>query len=429
MRDMSTDVLVVGSGAGAVACIPELARRGARVLVAERGIRDDEKLGTVVDRGKRIYQEQGAFPKSVEGVPYYRRIGVGGTIDVSCANGVSPPASYLHRHQLDLQGELDEVRSELGITPVPATHIGTNSKLLAEAAARLGYDMSPMPKFIDFGRCKNCALCELRCSAGAVWSAERNLAALSQVESVQVLEGTTVTHLIRENGVAVAAVGVSRGEPVRIRAGAFVLAAGGLGTPVILQRSGIDAGKYLHLDLYTVVYGQSPRFAIGRELPMPAVYTHPDESFVIAPYLDLDLWHAMHTKKIARWLHKGNIYGLMVKIADSSEGAVDADGTVHKRLTPLDEERLRQGGAIARRVLLESGADPSTLVEASARGAHPGGTAAYGEVLDEELRVRGTRNVYVADAAAMPEALGKPPIVTIMALAKKAAKSVIAARP
>jgi choline dehydrogenase-like flavoprotein len=426
MTKVSADVLVVGSGAGAAACVPVLAASGARVLIAECGRAHEDEPAGVIARGKRVYQENGAFPKSAEGVPYYRRLGFGGTIDVSCANGVSPPASYLSRNGLDLQAEIDEAVTTLGIQRVPATHSGPNSNLLADAAARVGFEMSPMPKFIDFTRCTQCALCELSCSTGAVWSAGAAVQQVVDAGRAQLMSGVTITELVLDGDAAAVAVGVRDGERVEIRADRFVLAAGGLGTPVILRRSGTAAGEALFLDLYVVVYGQNPRFGVAREIPMTAVYASPDEAFVIAPYVDLDVAHAVHAKKLARWLPHGNLYGLMVKIADDLDGSVASDGKVHKRLTPADHERLERGVAIAKRILLESGVHPDTLALTGTRGAHPGGTAGYRAVVDEDFRVKGTRNVYVADASLLPEALGKPPIVTVMALAIKAARSVLA---
>jgi choline dehydrogenase-like flavoprotein len=427
MRNPSIDVLVVGSGAGAAGCVPALAASGARILVAECGQETGPEPQGVIARGKRLYQENGAFPKSAEGIAYYRRLGLGGTIDVSCANGVSPPASYLSRHDLDLRTEIDEVVADLGISLVPETHSGPNATLIVDAASRIGHGMSPMPKFIDFSRCNKCALCELRCAAGAVWSAGTTLKQLADVRRIQVMDGVAITQLELEGDVAVAAIGVRGGERIEIRADTFVLTAGALGTPAILQRSGIRAGDKLFLDLYVVVYGQSRRFSEKRDIPMTAVYAEPDDSFVIAPYVDIDLWHAVHAKQLSRWLPRGNLNGLMVKIADDAEGSVASDGTVHKRLTPADGTRFERGVSLATRILVESGADPASVTRTAPRGAHPGGTAAYRTVVDESFRVKGTRNVYVADASLLPQALGKPPIVTIMALARKMAKSLLAA--
>ena len=56
------------------------------------------------------------------------------------------------------------------------------------------------------------------------------------------------------------------------------------------------------------------------------------------------------------------------------------------------------------------------------QGTHPGGTAAIGEVVNANLETE-ISNLYVCDASVLPTAPGLPPILTIIALAKRLAKS------
>lgn len=423
MLEIHTDVLIVGSGAGAIASLSELVNSGKHVTIAERGNMNANMRDGIIERGKQIYQENGSFPCTIEGIAFYRRLGVGGTVDVSCANGILPPNDYLSSHNFVIENELEEISRWLGIKPVPDSHLGPNTNCLTEAALSLGYEMTSMPKFINFEKCNQCALCELICSRGAVWSAKRKLTELAGLHHVSVLDDVTIDKIEIKGDTATAALG-SKGEtPITITADTFILAAGGLGTPVILQNSGVEAGKSLFLDLYVVVYGQSPHFTEKREIPMTTVYSHPDHSFVIAPYLDIDLWYAINTNNLGSWLTKGNIYGLMVKIADDTNGYITSDGKVHKQVTDADRKKLDVGISIAKEILIKSGVRADTISKTNVRGAHPGATAAYGSVVDERFRVKGINNLHVADASLLPEALGKPPIVTIMALAKKMAKS------
>jgi choline dehydrogenase-like flavoprotein len=55
------------------------------------------------------------------------------------------------------------------------------------------------------------------------------------------------------------------------------------------------------------------------------------------------------------------------------------------------------------------------------RGAHPGGTAAIGEVVNKNLETR-IKGLFVSDASVLPTSPGLPPIVTIVALAKRLSK-------
>jgi choline dehydrogenase-like flavoprotein len=107
----------------------------------------------------------------------------------------------------------------------------------------------------------------------------------------------------------------------------------------------------------------------------------------------------------------------MVKIADERSGRVTADGRISKRPTQSDRARMAAGVEIASAILKQAGAR-SVATTAVWRGAHPGGTAAIGEVVDNQLKVRGREGLYVCDASVFPFTPGLPPILTITALGK-----------
>jgi len=58
------------------------------------------------------------------------------------------------------------------------------------------------------------------------------------------------------------------------------------------------------------------------------------------------------------------------------------------------------------------------------RGAHPGGSASIGTVVDNNLKTE-IDNLFVCDASVLPSSPGAPPIVTIVALGKRLAKNII----
>ena len=95
----------------------------------------------------------------------------------------------------------------------------------------------------------------------------------------------------------------------------------------------------------------------------------------------------------------------MCKITDERSGLVHRNGLISKRLTQQDKDRLKAGAR-------------DIIVTKHPRGAHPGGTAAVGEVVDSELKVKGCEGLYVCDASVFPVTPGLPPILTIVAIAK-----------
>ena len=58
-------------------------------------------------------------------------------------------------------------------------------------------------------------------------------------------------------------------------------------------------------------------------------------------------------------------------------------------------------------------------------GAHPGDTAAIGQVVDKDLQIR-IENLFVCEASVLPTSPGLPPILTIVALSKRLGKKLAA---
>lgn len=84
---------------------------------------------------------------------------------------------------------------------------------------------------------------------------------------------------------------------------------------------------------------------------------------------------------------------------------------------------IKEGYDKSIKILLKLGFSEESIVATSLKGAHPGGTAAVGEVLDNNFESE-IKGLYVCDASVIPEAPGRPPILTIVAIAKKVAKIV-----
>ena len=74
---------------------------------------------------------------------------------------------------------------------------------------------------------------------------------------------------------------------------------------------------------------------------------------------------------------------------------------------------------------MKAGADSKSIVVGKPFGAHPGGTAAIGKIVDKDLQTE-IENLFVCDASVFPTSLGAPPILTIAALAKRLAKTIVA---
>jgi choline dehydrogenase-like flavoprotein len=193
-----------------------------------------------------------------------------------------------------------------------------------------------------------------------------------------------------------------------------VLAAGGFETPAILQRSGIPCEPRLFVDPVLCVAAPLPGAGADREISMPFVLER--EGYIVSPYMD---WLSFFFDR--RWrLPAGDLVPLMIKIADDDRGRV-ADGRIEKHLTERDRERLSDGVALCADILERIGAPRRGHFLGMLNAGHPGGALPAGAGPEPLHDARLPPNAWVADASLIPDSVGRPPILTIMALAKRVA--------
>jgi choline dehydrogenase-like flavoprotein len=428
---LKTDFAIVGSGAGGATVAMELAKRGKKVLIIERGsVAKESEIGTLRSAVLTFY-DRCALRTSKEGIIIYRALMAGGTTVVSCGNGVRVLGDELRRLGIDLAEEFMETEKELGVALLADRLIGPGSRRIMNAANKLGFEMAPMPKFINANKCTSCGKCVLGCKTGAKWSALEHLKAARE-HGAKLVNNIDVKSIVIHKGKAIGLVGRGPKGDIRIYAKKIVLAAGGIGTPVILKRSGIEnAGNKLFADLFNVTYGifKDKEINQWKEVTMPVLSTKfmANKGFIMSPFIDVPLvlrWVASKRKQLEGFKYK-NLLGIMVKIKDDNVGRVTERETFEKAPTANDNKRLSEGAKMAERILIEAGIGGKDIIHTKPRAAHPGGSAAIGEVVNVNLETK-IKNLYVCDASVLPVSPGAPPIVTIVALAKRLAKRMVA---
>jgi choline dehydrogenase-like flavoprotein len=418
------DCVVVGSGMGGGTVAQELAKNGKEVLVLEKG-RREQKLGTFRD-DLRYYDGNAVTQtpnKSKEGTILWRTFMAGGSTVVSCGNGVRSLEAELDSLGIPLGAELREMETELAVAPIDERLLSDGSLALASAASDLGYEMTPMPKFISAQTCRKCGSCVHGCPHGAKWTAVSQLDLLEQ-QNGDIWYGATVDRVIVENGRVAGVEGRREKRGFRVKGSTVILAAGGLSTPVILQNSGLEAGQGLFVDLLVNTYGTTSGLNQMGEpaMTMVGLQSHEDEGFLISPYVQHSKPVLMvEVGKQGLLMSDKKLFGMMTKITDDRAGRVYADGSISKPVTASDQVKLRRGSDRCREIMVKAGADPRSIVVSKAQGAHPGGTAAIGEVVDQNLETK-ISGLFACDASVLPTAPGLPPMLTIGALAKYLAK-------
>jgi hypothetical protein len=112
----------------------------------------------------------------------------------------------------------------------------------------------------------------------------------------------------------------------------------------------------------------------------------------------------------------------MIKLADSDKGSVTRRG-VEKTLSDTDKERLAAAQGWRPRYSAGWAPRQEDVFLGTINAGHPGGSLPLTEREAGSLHhERLPRNLYVADASLLPHSLGNPPILTIIALAKRVSK-------
>ncbi|HUE95477.1 MAG TPA: GMC oxidoreductase, partial [Longimicrobiaceae bacterium] len=116
--------------------------------------------------------------------------------------------------------------------------------------------------------------------------------------------------------------------------------------------------------------------------------------------------------------------GVMIKLKDELSGEVDEEGRIFKGLTARDRERLARAEEVAATILRQAGCSPDSIFTTPLRGTHPSATARIGDVVNADLETE-VGGLYVCDASVFPEALCRPTVLTIIALARRLVESLL----
>jgi choline dehydrogenase-like flavoprotein len=421
--------IVVGSGAGGAAAARELqAAFSVTVLEAGREFRPfgwDLRVPTTVKRAGLLRDAREIrflFPamkidQAEGGLVHVRGIGTGGTTTIATGNGLRLDHD-LRALGIDLDEEFREIQRDIPITDDHRSRWRPPTRTLYEAASAMGLDPRPTPKMGNHRFCRNCGRCVLGCPHGVKWDS-RIFLNEARAKGAELETGARVDRLEMRGGEAVGVRVRSRFGRRIATADLIVLAAGGLGTPEILAASGISADAGLFVDPVLCVAAPYPGAGQNRELPMP--WFAQRDGFMISPYFDhLSFFFNKRWRPPAE-----SILSLMIKLADEGRGSF-ARGRLQKILTPADQARLTGAVGLCTEIFGRLGIPEKSIFLGTLNAGHPGGsfplTAAESPTLHHR-RLPG--NVYVADASLLPAALGRPPILTVIALARKVARRIL----
>lgn len=471
------DAVVVGSGAGGAFAARALARAGLDTVIVEEGERWSAariRATHPLDRYTRIYRDGGAtlaFGRTPIPLPLGRA--VGGTTVVNSGTCYQPPApvarAWHEQHGLALAdpellgARVADVEATLGVAPASLEVLGRNGELALAGARALGWEAAPLRR--NAPGCRGACQCAIGCPNNAKGGVHLNALPQACEAGARIVAGLGVTRVLCERGRATG-VEARRGDgsAVRIEAPLVVVAAGAIGTPPLLRRSGLGSHRRLGRNLSIhpatgvtasfeerVVPWSGVMQSVGIEelrerdgILLEATSTPPGMGAVSAP------GYGTHLQ--GRLARAANTATLGAMIGDAPSGRVlgSRRPLVSYGLSGEDGRRLVTAVGAMARVMLAAGARevelgggaPPVHSEAEIEAAlgsvdvrrlrlaafHPTGTAAAGSdpgrhPVDPEGRLRGVDGVWVADGSTLPSCPGVNPQISIMALAAGAGEA------
>lgn len=398
-------VIVVGTGAGGGILARELVKNGIDVTIFEKGPYIDSK---------DAFEYYDVYNN---GIDLLSTTCIGGSTIVSMSNMVRALDEELLDYGVDLTEAYEYVEELVGVHDLDDSHIGRGTQLFLDAGRELGLKTMKMPKAIREDDCIQCGKCAFGCPVDAKWSGKDFVDEAVEAGATLICDAEVLAVSIKDveaHGV----IYVKDGERKFMEDDIVILAAGAIGSTLILRQTGIDAGREIFFDPFVTVGGYLKDINFNTEVQMAGLVV--GKNFVLSPHFS----SFIRQNIVSDDVEDKDILSIMVKTPDQCKGEIYNDGSIDKINTIEDIRYLAEGVATAGMILEKAGVDPTTIGSTVYRGAHPGGTAPIGKVVNSNLETE-IENLFVCDASVLPISPGKPPILTILALAKRLADHII----
>jgi len=370
---------------------------------------------------------------------------------------------------------LDAVAQRLGVNTAHANPSGRD-RVLIRGLERKGWHHGLLPR--DVRGCSqddSCGYCGLGCRRAAKQSTLITYLQDAAARGARMVVDCDVRRVDLDRASASGVTARVGPHSLTVRARTVVVAGGSIHSPALLLRSGITLpalGRYLVLHPATAVLAHmdedvrpwtgtvqahySDQFADlndGYGFKFETVPIHPSLQALAAPWESA----AQHRERMAQ-LPRTALVGILLRDRFGGRVSVDAQGNpvVDYRLSRYDAGHLRRAFDAAGELLEAAGAREiwaplarfisyrpgaarareEWLARVDSAGWGPNelllvtfhqmascrmGATARTSVVDADNRVWGIRNLYVADASTFPSASGVNPMLTVMAIAHRAA--------
>ncbi|MFT4705224.1 MAG: choline dehydrogenase-like flavoprotein [Bradymonadia bacterium] len=480
----TTDVLIIGTGAGGAAAGAELAEAGREVTFLEEGsyLPTSSMSLYASDSVPRLYRDGGATViMGTPQIPYIEGRCVGGTTVINGGMTYRPPDRILEEwHEITGDATLgadgmcelfDRVEDRICASLQHEASVGEDNRLMAQGARKLGWKYEVNRRNQD--TCVGANSCVFGCPTGAKQSTLVSYMPRAMSAGATCLTELRVVKLLIEGGRcagAIARVVNQRtrrlGKRITVRANDTIVACGAVQTPLLLKRHRLgkpskQLGKNFlcHPNAKVMALYPGAINAWQGVSQWSQVREFMDEGILFAenmippaavgarmPFHGTEAWEVM-----SKYNHLSTT-GVLVE--DSTTGTVHRAPTgvplIRYDITKYDHERFIRGVKLLSTLHFEMGAERVILPFSNFTEAHSVddlnridplrqtkqtldlftvhlmGTARMGSdprtsVVNLDGQLWDLPNCYIADASLFPTAVGVNPQVTIMALATRVA--------
>ena len=476
MKKITTDYLIVGSGAGGSTVFETLANRGKDVLLIEEGPQLDtnNQLKGISESTRDFYRDAGATPiLGTEIFSFSEGRLLGGTTELNGGLFWRTPSHILeHWEDLGIRDFSDETLDEhftyleklLHVTDETYKNASENvdSQVLANAASKKGWKCVPARRAV-----KNC-IRQNRCGSGCISGAKQSMSLTLIPRGIQkggrVLANLELIEIkYVENSAKSAMCKDSRtGEIIMIEYGKIFLCAGATQTPKILKRSSlISSRQRIGFHINTKILAKFP-FEINAS--KGTIFTEQVQEFMdkgllfmatnFRPeYLAISHGHK-NPKEFMQLLNSFKFLGLFtLQVRPLDYGIIWTNGRKNLLTYSMSIEsrnKVREGllklaellflggaewidlpmsGAKAKNLaevedLLATRKSKFNLSSVHAMSSLPMGIE-HKSLVNSSGKFKDFKNLYISDASVLPTTIGESPQATIMAIARSISTKII----
>lgn len=256
---LTCDVCIVGSGAGGAHVAERLASRGKHVIVLEEGSFHTSDRFDLTERNMipRLYQEGGSRATADRSMQIMQGRAVGGTTVVNWTTCFRTPKRVMEYWQ-EVHGvkgltydalvpHWEQVEKRLNVVQMTLDQVNKNNLVTWRGAQKLGWHVGLLSRNVK--NCGHTGFCGVGCPIDAKQSmlvtmipdavrAGADLYANAWVQRIE-RDGRRCTQVVAR--MRDPATDLPNGISLTVSAKVVVLAGGGINTPALLLRSGVDA--------------------------------------------------------------------------------------------------------------------------------------------------------------------------------------------